>query len=415
MKKIAIIIPDSNGSYPVPATKGGAVSQLVEHLVKDNSEQNKASFFIFTFFDEIAYEKSKKYNNVTFEWIKVPRIIKSFDKVLFKIMTIFFKKKKLISYRTIFSLIYMMFKVHIKLKKSNYDIVVVENNVVFFNAFRGIWNKYKDIVYLHLHNIPRISGGSKKMIQSLNCILCVSEFVATKLINGDTPLGAIEKEKVRVLYNCVDTELFKPIEKRQSVLRKWRNKFEISEDDNVIVFVGRLSKEKGVDLLLRFLENLSDGEKTTLLIVGSLIYSSNIKDEYINEIKKLEKKINNSRKKRVIFTGYISNEALVYIYNIADIAILPSIWEEPAGLTMIESMACGTPVITIDTGGIKEYVSNAGIVIKKDNRIVENLTRTYKKIVNKKCSNDYKENIARERVIKEFDSRKYLDYFLDKL
>ena len=46
----------------------------------------------------------------------------------------------------------------------------------------------------------------------------------------------------------------------------------------------------------------------------------------------------------------------------ADIVVLPSVWEEPAGLTMIEALACGKPLITTNAGGISEYVAGSGAI-----------------------------------------------------
>ena len=52
--KIGIFIADSNGGYPVPASRGGAVSTLVEHLVKENNEKQMTDLDIITIYDEKA-------------------------------------------------------------------------------------------------------------------------------------------------------------------------------------------------------------------------------------------------------------------------------------------------------------------------------------------------------------------------
>ena len=54
MKKIAILIGDSNGSYPVPAVRGSAISTLVEHILQENSKNNEKelNIDIYTFYDE---------------------------------------------------------------------------------------------------------------------------------------------------------------------------------------------------------------------------------------------------------------------------------------------------------------------------------------------------------------------------
>ena len=68
-------------------------------------------------------------------------------------------------------------------------------------------------------------------------------------------------------------------------------------------------------------------------------------------------------KRKVVFTGFVPKEKLWKILKISDIAILPSVWNEPAGLAMIEALAAGLPLITTDVGGIPEYVSEESAVI----------------------------------------------------
>ena len=68
--KIGILTADSNGCFPVPASKGGAVSTLIESLIRENSEKGLAELTIFSYYDEKAYKKSRKYSNVNFIWVK---------------------------------------------------------------------------------------------------------------------------------------------------------------------------------------------------------------------------------------------------------------------------------------------------------------------------------------------------------
>ena len=64
-----------------------------------------------------------------------------------------------------------------------------------------------------------------------------------------------------------------------------------------------------------------------------------------------------------------------FIYKLADVVVLPSMWDEPAGMTMIEALACERPLITTYSGGIPEYVGQGGCaLIKRDENIVLNIT-----------------------------------------
>ncbi|KRL02603.1 glycosyltransferase family 4 protein [Liquorilactobacillus capillatus] len=413
---IAIIVPDSNGGYPVPASKGGAVSQLVEQLVKNNEREKKAELSIFTFFEKKAFNTAKKYNNTKFYWTEVPNVIKLFDKILFFIVSKFFKNKKSISYRSVFSMLYMLFKVHIDLRKRNFDAVIIENNMIFCNVFRNLKTKYSEKYYVHLHNVPRINGKCKKIIQEAKKIICVSNYVGEQVAKSNSVIGPISKKKITTCYNCVDTKVFRQIKKTSSKLELVRDKYDIKENCKVVVYAGRLSPEKGVDRLLEAVKLFPENEDIVVLIIGSLIYDSDLKDSYYYSLKEIADDINNNSRKKIFFTGYIPNNDLVYMYNIADVSILPSVWEEPAGLTMLESIACGTPVITTDVGGIPEYVSDCGIIVENNyEKLPKLLSEAYIRITRDSIFLDNIVNKGLQKIESEFNSEEYLDNFLSSL
>ena len=70
------------------------------------------------------------------------------------------------------------------------------------------------------------------------------------------------------------------------------------------------------------------------------------------------------------FTGYIENQKLYRYYQSADIQVIPSLWEEAAGLIAIEGMLSGLPLIITKSGGMIEYApSNVAVWIDRDNII----------------------------------------------
>ena len=91
--------------------------------------------------------------------------------------------------------------------------------------------------------------------------------------------------------------------------------------------------------------------------------------------KELEKE-SSSIKDRIMFTGYVPHTLLGDYYAKSDFCVFPSIWNEPAGLTMIESIHCGTPIITTSKGGIREYIKpDTSIILdyKSDDDFIESL------------------------------------------
>ena len=86
-------------------------------------------------------------------------------------------------------------------------------------------------------------------------------------------------------------------------------------------------------------------------------------------------KLFSSIKDKIIFTGYIDYEDMPSIYQLSNIAVLPSMWDEPAGMTMVEAVASGLPLITTNSGGIPEYIPNKlAVILNRDDKLVENIT-----------------------------------------
>jgi hypothetical protein len=400
--KIGIFIADSNGRYPVPATKGGAVSTLVEHLVAENNKNKLVEMEIVSFYDKAAAEQAIKYSNISFRWIKSPAFVCLLDSVLFWIVRKFFKKKKAISYKSIFSLLYYILKAKKILSKANYDKVILENNAPL--AWIIKLSKYKGQYFYHFHNVPRINAKCKEVFQGCESILCVSQYVANEIQKNDTPIGPISKEKIKILYNCIDTNLFHKITD-ENKLNDVRCRYGILPNQKVIVFVGRLSEEKGADKLLEAIKLLKDVD-VKVLIVGSLIMSTNVVDAYQIRLHKLSEEMCD----KVIFTGYISHNDLPVLYSIADVVVLPSMWDEPAGLTMIEALACGTQLITTNSGGIPEYVSNYAVALDRDNNLINNIAKQIEKAI---CSDVLSNKDATNYVGKKFSSYLYLENFVN--
>lgn len=206
MDKIAIFIADSNGRFSVPATKDGAVPILVEHLVEENNIHKVFNMTVVTFYNADAYEKSKQYKNIDFVWVKVPKIIKIFDNLIYTIVKKWMKNKKAISYKSIVSLLFYILKGSFFLKKRKFDKVIFENNIPLVWIIR--LSKYSGRYYYHFHNIPRIDAHCKKLFESCNGYMCVSKFVKNYITSDESSIGKIKKEKVKVLYNCIDTNKF---------------------------------------------------------------------------------------------------------------------------------------------------------------------------------------------------------------
>ena len=168
--------------------------------------------------------------------------------------------------------------------------------------------------------------------------------------------------------NCSDVKRF-DIDISNSEIDILRKKYGINKNDVIIMFTGRLSREKGVDYLIKAFKEIKR-DNIKLMIVGSTWFGSENATEFSTELVDLAKEI----KEKVIFTGYIEPNSINKIYKLSDICVVPSIWEEPAGLVVIEAMAAGKALLLTNSGGISEYAdSNCSIVVDKEKSLETNL------------------------------------------
>lgn len=96
----------------------------------------------------------------------------------------------------------------------------------------------------------------------------------------------------------------------------------------------------------------------------------------------------------------------------ADVVVLPSMWEEPAGMTIIEAMACRKAVITTVSGGIPEYTGLGNcVLLKKDEDLVDNIVDSIKRIT---ANNNYAASIAEKGFIqaRKYNKKYYYNQFL---
>ena len=205
------------------------------------------------------------------------------------------------------------------------------------------YTKPKKPVILHLHN--RIEGLTKsfplfpeffKGINLSDLVITVSKDLK-KYYNKK----GVEKKKLRLVYNGVDIRRYSTVKKPRGLR---------------ILFVGNLVERKGVIYLLRaFREIKKEVPEAELVIAGK----KNEKSPYVKEL------VKNSTD-GVTFTGTVTEEELVRHYQKANILVHPALYEA-FGMTLLEAMSCGTPVIATDVGGIPEVLGNSGILIRPRN------------------------------------------------
>ena len=169
------------------------------------------------------------------------------------------------------------------------------------------------------------------------------------------------------IKNGIDTQVFSrdtSIEKSE-VLRK----FGVSKDyEHVVSFVGKLTDFKGVDVLLDSASMYEDDDTLTLISGDGKLRGS------------LEEQAKSLNLENVRFLGNQPQTVLKDIYNIADVSCVPS-RREPFGLVAAEAMACGTPVIATNEGGLPDFINEkVGTLVPVDDP--KQLSFAVKQVVN---------------------------------
>ncbi|MCG8685344.1 MAG: glycosyltransferase [Desulfobacterales bacterium] len=161
----------------------------------------------------------------------------------------------------------------------------------------------------------------------------------------------IKAEKIRIMPRGINTDIFHP-SKRNGVLNK---DYGIDKEAVKFLYVGRVSKEKNLPILVEAFRNLAQAhENVHLTVVGDGPYSAEMKRRL--------------RDLPATFTGYLSGEPLHQVYASADIFVFPST-TDTFGNVVLEAQASGLPVIVSDLGGPCENMKDrqTGIVVKSDN------------------------------------------------
>ena len=160
-------------------------------------------------------------------------------------------------------------------------------------------------------------------------------------------------EAIRVTPCGVNLDLFRSIEKEFA-----RNYLGFNGDE-IILFVGRIVPIKGIDKLLMAMTYLERREKIKLVVIGGDQHC----EEEVNRLKALTKRLEIDDS--VDFLGLVEQEELPYFYSAADLCVFPSYYES-FGLVALESLACGTPVVATQVGGIEGVIreGETGYVVK---------------------------------------------------
>ncbi|MBI4305545.1 MAG: glycosyltransferase [Chloroflexi bacterium] len=182
--------------------------------------------------------------------------------------------------------------------------------------------------------------NEKRIAKEVDRIVVWSEHERHALAN----LYGADPGKVVVIPPGVDTVKFRPMSRVECRERLGLN------NGRVLLYVGRLERLKGVDILFRAVADLDDADDVRVVVIGGWANSPELA-----RLRRVAGQLGIAE--RVMFLGSLPQDRLPEYYNAADICVLPSFYES-FGLAALEAAACGTPVVASRVGGLPSIVKD---------------------------------------------------------
>jgi glycosyltransferase involved in cell wall biosynthesis len=127
---------------------------------------------------------------------------------------------------------------------------------------------------------------------------------------------------------------------------EFRSRFALPEE-KIVLYVGRLVYEKGIHILINAVPKILSKVNAKFIIVGS----GYMKEQLLNIVRSM------GLEHKVLFQGFIDETTLLKLQKVADVSVVPSLFE-PFGIVALEAMAAKSPVVASDTGGLSEIIQH---------------------------------------------------------
>lgn len=208
-------------------------------------------------------------------------------------------------------------------------------------------------IVLHMHNdhlsMRLFRPFYRRALAKADRVICVSDYIRRQAVAHFPEHAA----RFSVVFNATDPAVFMPY--GEEALRQLDGVVRIDPDKHYLLYVGRLAPVKGVHVLIEaFREIHRRMPETRLIITGSSFFGGAAKTAYERSLVKLAEPVSDA----IVFTGYLPHEKLKYLYSAVDLIVLPSVWQDPCPLVVLEAMASGTGLVSSAVGGIPEVMED---------------------------------------------------------
>ncbi|MBQ7148238.1 MAG: glycosyltransferase [Pseudobutyrivibrio sp.] len=356
MKKLAILAPCI---LPVPASKGGAVEELITCIINQNEISQKFAIDLYTIADT-SYEQTS-YTFTRIIPISLDNYISITDRFLDKYYRTF-GDEDCASKRSFDKKIVSEFMRNYKTEV--YYAVIVENQMSLAIELLSSLDGRRDFpIYFHMHNdvdIYRAPKSIKMLAVGGVQFIAISDYIKNQILKYES------KAVVHILYNGVD-------------LRKYTMTTKTTDEYTRFLYAGRIISEKGVlELVEAFGKTLELlprelSDKVSLDIIGF----SDKQTCYERRVRKAAEPFGNL----IHLSSRLSTTEMASKYNEYDVVVMPTINEEPFGLVALETIAKGIPLITTNSGALPEVVGDGAIIVDKCNDFITKLATSMSEMV----------------------------------
>ncbi|MDV7187554.1 glycogen synthase [Lutibacter sp. TH_r2] len=241
----------------------------------------------------------------------------------------------------------------------------------------------------------------KTALEMADALIAVSEETKVDVINNFN----VDKDKVKVIYNGIKLDEYVVTEETTTL-----DKFNIDKEKPFVLFVGRITRQKGIIHLVNAIKYI-DPETQIVLCAGAPDTPEIAKEmkDSVDEVKK-------TRNNVIWIDEMLPKKEIIQLYSHATVFCCPSIYE-PFGIINVEAMACNTAVVASAVGGIKEVVvdGETGLLIPLEqqtkapfepinpDKFAKDLANGVNKLINNKELRESMEIKGRARVEEHFD------------
>lgn len=331
----------TSGILPVPAVRGGAVETLIDSYLEYNEQHKLHNITVYSVNDKLIKKSTALRSTVNrYYYIDVQSVYAKICKKLYH----FIHGKEYYHY----TIEYYFHKAIQDIKKQHYDIIIFENRPAFSLKLprdansKIIYHIHNDLLNVHIPHAQAIYNKADRIITVSNYITSCIKTINPQDTKCVTVHNGINIESFNNTRTCIN-----------------REQLGLSHNDFILIFCGRIIPEKGIIPLIQAMHRLKERTNIKLLVLGGAsIGDSRNRTSFLEKVQRESQGLKN-----IIFTGFIEYTKIGQYLQMADVAVLPSLWDEPFGLTCVEALAAGLPLITTKRGGIPEIADDSCAIL----------------------------------------------------